>query len=150
MRSSRSNLKVLMEFRSPKTFKSHTTTTMTTEQDCSAATGHVPFDTDSAQLSCKSIPLSGTDDCTEPVSGGQQHEESHEDSIYHGDAFECRISIRCSGFHWNQNRTSAGASGGSRDADAAGVRFHLGCGLLVSRRKPLQMARRLLDPSTVR
>jgi len=97
------------------------------------------------------IPLSGTgDDCTEPVSGGQQHEESHDDSISRGDAFECRIGIRRSGFHWNQNRTSAGASGGSRYADAAGIRFHLGCGLLVSRRKPLQMARRLLDPSTVR
>jgi len=139
-----------MEFRSPKTFKSHTTT-ITTRQDCSAATADVPFDTDSAQRSCKSISLSGTgDDCTELVSGGQQHEESHEDSIYHGDAFECRISIRCSGFHWNQNRTSAGASGRSRAADPAGVRFHLGCALLVSRRKPLQMARRLLDSSTVR
>jgi WXXGXW repeat (2 copies) len=91
-----------MEFRSPKTFKSHTTT-ITTRQDCSAATADVPFDTDSAQRSCKSISLSGTgDDCTELVSGGQQHEESHDDGISHGDAFECRIGIRRSGFHWNR------------------------------------------------
>jgi hypothetical protein len=80
---------------------------------------------------------------------GEKHEESDMYSIPGGGTFDRRVGIRRPVFHRNQDWTSAGSALAARYAGATGPSICLDRGLLVSERKKLQVACRLLDTATV-